>query len=99
MTNENLRAVWTVTAEYGATGEGETMMACLAWAETAAEAKGAFLKAFGPFFALACKAERGVIKNSITEQLFSDKALDRLRAVEQRRGMLEATSSIHFNFA
>lgn len=99
MTTEDLRILWTVTAEYGASGEGETVMAYVGWAETEAEAKSGFLKAFGPFFALACIPEKGVIKNAITEQIFSDLALEKMRSVERRRGSLEAQASLHINFS
>lgn len=99
MTTEDLRVLWTVTAEYGATGEGLTVMAYVGWAETEADAKSGFLKAFGPFFALGCIPERGVVKNAISAQLFSDLALDKMRDLERRRGALEAQASLHFNLS
>lgn len=99
MPTEDLRIVWTVTAEYGATGEGQTVMAYVGWAETESEAKNGFLKEFDPFFALGCVPEKGIVKNAITAQLFSDIALEKMREIERRRGALTAQASLHFNFS
>ena len=40
--------LWTVWVDYGATGEGRTLMARIGYAEDEADALAAFAKVFGP---------------------------------------------------
>jgi hypothetical protein len=88
--------LWTVTEDYFATGEGRTVCVMFCYAENEAEAKAEFIKQFGAYFGGACVAEEGV-KNEYAKILFSDAAIDNLKALEREAGSLLLFGQFHFN--
>ena len=71
--------LWTVWQDYGATGEGRTLMARVAYAENEEEALAGFGRAFDLFFASGAKALEGVQENEVTQALFAPAAFQRAR--------------------
>lgn len=63
--------LWTTRSVYNATGEGETVLACIGHADNAEEAKAAFVKIFGEFFGPFSVSVEGVSRDSVIELLFS----------------------------
>jgi hypothetical protein len=90
--------LWTVWQDYGATGEGRTLMARIAYAENAQEAVAGFGREFGPYFASGAEALEGVPENEVTKALFARAVLRRARQMEGR-ATLELSASFYFNFA
>jgi hypothetical protein len=58
--------LWTAWSDYGATGEGRTCMARIAYAMTAAEAIAGFGAAFNPYIAICADVGAGVVENEVT---------------------------------
>jgi len=90
--------LWTVWQDYGATGEGRTLMARVAYAENEQEALAGFGQAFDPFFASGAKALEGVLENEVTQVLFASAAFKRARQMEGRANV-ELSARFHYNFA
>lgn len=90
--------LWTVWQDYGATGEGRTLMARVAYAETELEALAGFGREFDPFFASGAKALEGVQENEVTQVLFAPEALKRARQMEGR-ATLALAARFHYNFS
>jgi hypothetical protein len=88
--------LWTTTVEYGASGEGETLMAWIGHAEDAAEAKAELIKAFNEFHGAFGMPVEGVARNSVTELLFSEDALQMLERLEGK-ATVRAHAMVHFN--
>jgi hypothetical protein len=91
--------LWTGWLRYFATGEGETLMACIAYARTADEMKARFAKTFDSYFAIGCTVAAGVVRNDVTQTLWSDRALELIELAGQRRGAVYAHSWLHRNLA
>lgn len=90
--------LWTVWQDYGATGEGRTLMARIAHAENAQEALAGFGQEFDPYFADGAEALEGVHENEVTRTLFAPEALRRVRQMEGR-ATLELSARFHLNLA
>jgi len=90
--------LWTVWQDYGATGEGRTLMARVAYAENEQEALAGFGRTFDLFFASGAKALEGVQENEVTQVLFAPAALKRVRQMEAR-ATVELAARFHYNFA
>lgn len=88
--------LWTAWTHYGATGEGETLLAMIAYAESEKEIAAKFSAVFDPFFRCTCQA--GVIRNPVTETLFPEETL---AYVESLEGVANVSmhSRLHFNFS
>lgn len=91
--------VWTAWLQYFATGEGEALMACIAYARTADEMRGRFAKIFGEYYARGCELSPGVVRNHITQVLWSSEALQLIEQAAQRGGAVTAHSWLHRNFS
>jgi len=89
--------LWTTWADYAATGEGHTTVACLGWAPDAAGAKEAFTKLFGEFIALGCETKVGVVRNEVTRFLFSEIALQNIELAEARGCTVITYAEMHIN--
>ena len=92
------RGVWTVWADYYATGEGRTWMARIAHADDSQAAIADFGRAFDPFFAAGAQACEGVVDNEVTGLLFSHSALVQARRFAGR-AHFELQCRFHFNRA
>jgi hypothetical protein len=90
--------LWTVWQDYGATGEGRTLMARIAYAESAQEAIAGFGREFDPYYASGAEALEGVQENEVTRVLFAPAAFMQARQMEGR-ATLELAASFYFNFA
>ena len=90
--------LWTVWQDYFATGEGRTLMACIAYAKNEEEAIAAFGRHFNPYYALGANALEGVHENEVTQALFTPRTLDSAKELEGR-AMLQLAGSFHFNFS
>lgn len=88
--------IWTTYGVYSATGEGETVMACLGHAEDALQAKAAFVAVFGEFFGHFAVAVEGVPRDRITGLLFSDELLATVQGLEGRATVV-AHAKFHIN--
>lgn len=87
--------VWTVWADYMATGEGRTLLTRIAYAMDEEEAKRGFERQFGDYFAMGCEAAPGVVRNRVTTYLLSAAAL---KLATCRAGNLNIFASAHVNF-
>lgn len=90
--------LWTVYADYSATGEGRTIHALITYAENKEEALEKFTQVFDKFWALDAEAEEGIVKNDIVNYLFSEKILSRLSEMEGRAN-IRLSAEYHFNFS
>jgi hypothetical protein len=90
--------LWTVWQDYGATGEGRTLMARIAHAENAQDALAGFGREFDPYFASGAEAFEGLQENEVTQELFAQALLTRARQMEGR-ATLELSARFHFNVA
>lgn len=88
--------LWTAWLDYHASGEGRSLFARIAYAETASDAIGQFGDAFDPFFARGADAEEGVVENAITAFLMSPAALELARQLEGKAGVV-VEARFHFN--
>jgi hypothetical protein len=90
--------LWSVWLDYGATGEGRTLMARIAYAEDEHDALAGFGKAFDPYYARGAEAIQGVADNNVTRALFT---AETLAWVRQHEGLanLDVLAKFHFNFA
>ena len=90
--------LWTTTVEYGASGEGETIIAWIGHAENAAEATLGLIDVFGAFHGAFGVSVEGVVRNPVTRLLFSKEALRTLESLEGR-ATVRAHAMLHFNLA
>lgn len=88
--------LWTTTVAYGATGEGETLMAWIGYAENAAQAKMELIKVFKAFHGAFGESIEGVARNPVTNLLFSEEALKMMERLEGR-ATVRAHAMLHFN--
>lgn len=73
------------------------MLACIVRAEDEEAAVRHFMKTFpGPFF-MACEAAPGVVRNRVTEFLFSERALQSFERMADA-GNIVGSASFHANF-
>lgn len=84
--------LWTTRSVYNATGEGETVNACIGHADNAQDAKAAFVKIFGAFSV----SVEGVSRYPVVELLFSDELL-RTTAGFEGRATVAAHAMLHVN--
>lgn len=68
--------IWTTWCEYAATGEGHALMARVGGARGEQQCREQFAAAFDPFYTLGCQAQPGLVRNHVTELLWSPKLLD-----------------------
>ena len=89
--------LWTVWVDYGATGEGATLIvARIAYAEDERSALEDFKKQSGDFYAACAFASQGVLENNITKLLFAREALEHVRFLEGRANV-DLFARFHFN--
>ena len=90
--------LWTVWVDYSATGEGRSLMARISHAENAQDALEAFGEEFDAYFARGAQAVEGVLKNKVTQALFSSAAFTQARHLEGR-ATFELTARCHYNLS
>lgn len=90
--------LWTAWSDYGATGEGRTLLGWIGNAEDRAGALKNFGDAFDSYFARGADAAEGVVENSVIEHLLTQRALDDIRRM-QGRATVQLTGRLHFNLA
>ena len=90
--------LWTISADYFATGEGRTFMAVIGYATSEEAAKKLFQDQFGDWFAQGCEAVAGVVQNPVTQFLFSTEALQMLTK-HNGNANLVVHASIHINMS
>lgn len=87
--------LWTVWLDYFATGEGRAVMATIAYADTAEQAREGFARIYSAYYAEAAGVNEGVVRNRVTEILFSPEVLD---AVQSLSGEAAITLNGYFYF-
>ena len=90
--------LWTVTADYFATGEGRHLMAVIGYAEDEKSALKMFGDIYDEYFARGAKAEEGVVENELIQKLFTKEALEYVRKNEGRAN-LSLSGKLYFNFS
>ena len=96
--SEVVMKLWTAWSDYGATGEGRTLMARIAYAEDERDALTGFGKAFDPYYATGAEASPGVADSNVTRALFTAATLEWVRQHEGRAN-IDLQAKFHFNFA
>lgn len=91
-----MKTLWTVLADYGATGEGHTSMIWVGYALDAAEAQAIFERRFGHFFSKFSSASEGIIVNEVTEVLLPKDTAKRLERAAGRANV-DFYSHLHLN--
>jgi hypothetical protein len=91
--------IWTAWPDYAASGEGRSIMACIAYADSTEQMKAQFSKHFGPMFAAGCEMGEGVVRNEVTQLLWSDTLLVSIESSASKRTAVDAHSWMHFNLA
>jgi len=89
--------LWTAWVDYFATGEGVTYSAVIGYAEDEAGAKKLFEEKFGEYLTIGCKAKEGIVRNEITEFLFSKFLFSRLEKNKDNSGALSIHAEYHVN--
>ena len=90
--------LWTVWQDYGATGEGRTLLARVAYAENEQDARAGFTREFDEHFVSGAEAIEGVQENEVTRALFAPGALKGARDMEGR-ATLVLSARFYFNFS
>ena len=90
--------LWTVLADYFATGECRTILGLICSASSPQDAQQRFGEVFDPFYVSGCDVEKGVVRNETTQFLWSGAALTVLEELNQTTSV-QATSRIHFNLS
>jgi len=88
--------LWTTTVAYGATGEGETYIAWIGYAENADGAKMELIKVSNEFHGAFGESIEGVARNPVTNFLFSEEALKMMEQLEGKANV-RAHAMFHFN--
>lgn len=88
--------LWTVWLDYFATGEGRTYIARIAYAETQEEARQGFAELYSTYFADGALVSEGVVRNGVTDLLFSPRLLDHVQAMAGE-ARLTLEGCYHFN--
>jgi hypothetical protein len=91
-----MKTLWTAWADYGATGEGRTLLVWIGYAENAAEARDGFGVRFGDFFKRLCEAEEGCVDNEVTRRLVPGETIERLRELSGK-AHVEFYTQLHVN--
>lgn len=91
-----MQTLWTVWADYGATGEGDTSMVWIGYALDDSEAYGFFESHFGNFFTKFCRAGQEIIVNEVTEVLLPPGTAKRLERAAGRANV-EFHSRLYVN--
>lgn len=87
--------LWTASLDYFATGEGRAFMALIAYADTAEQAREGFARHFSGYYAEAARVSEGMVRNPVTELLFSPQALE---TVQNLSGEAAITLMGYFQF-
>lgn len=90
--------LWTVSLDFGGTGEGRTLLVWIGYATSPERARDAFDGKFGSFFAKISTVESGIVKNAIVEYLIAPPTLDVLTRGADR-STLECFAHLHVNAA
>lgn len=91
--------IYTVHADYFATGEGRTLMLLYTYAADEGDARAKFGKIFDPYFALGCEATEGFhLDIPIADYLLSDKVKEFLRT-QVGQCNLEYHTALHYNYS
>lgn len=93
-----MASLWTAWAEYGGTGEGQTMLVWVGYAESGVEAQNALGNRFGSFFTRLCNAEEGVVENAVTRHLIPAETFALLRKTAAK-AHVEFYTHLHLNAA
>lgn len=93
-----MKTIWTVWADYGGTGEGQTWLVWIGYAVDAAEARQSFTDRFGDFFARFCEIKAGVVLNEVTERLLPRGTAERLEGANGKT-QVEFYVHMHLNYA
>jgi hypothetical protein len=90
--------LWTVWTDYSATGEGRTLLARIAYADSEQSALSGFAEVFGEFHTRGADAKQGVVGNPVTELLFSPQMFREALRLEGRANV-DLFAKFHFNFS
>jgi hypothetical protein len=93
-----MKSIWTVWADYGGTGEGQTWLVWIGYAFDVAEARESFTNRFGDFFARFCEIEAGAVLNQVTERLLPPGTAERLQGASGK-AQVEFYAHMHVNYA
>lgn len=99
MSGSEDRQLWTAWCDYFATGEGRSIMACIAYASSADEMKERFVEKFDDWFGKGCEVENGVVRSELTRFLWSEAVLTSIEDCGKKRGWVDAHSWFHFSFS
>ncbi len=94
------RTLWTVWADYFATGEGRTISACIVYAHDEESALSEFKRIVdgGDFYVLGAYAQRGVIENDFTRFVFSNNVFEFCNK-ENEKANISVSGQFYFNFS
>lgn len=87
--------LWTVWLDYFSSGEGRAYMATVAYADTEEQAREGFARLYSQYYAEGAGVQEGVVRNRVTELLFSPQVLD---AVQSLSGEAAITLNGYFYF-
>lgn len=93
-----MNQLWTVSLDFGGTGEGRTLLAWIGYATSGEQARDAFGGKFGSFFSRISTVEPGIVRNSVVEHLVAQATLDVLSR-GAGRSTLEFFAHLHVNAA
>ena len=74
-------------------------MACVAYVRSAEEMRAHFAKTFDDYFAIGCEVAPGLVRNAVTQTLWSGEALQLIEQAARRRAAVHAHSWLHRNFS
>jgi hypothetical protein len=88
--------IYTGWLDYGATGEGRSLMAHIGWAESPDQLREQAGDVFGKFFGRGLEVSEGVVQNEVTSAVFSATVFEQLRRLGGR-ATVTCHASMHFN--
>ena len=91
--------LWTAWCDYSATGEGRSIMGCIGYARSEQEIKARFAEKFGDWFAKGSEAQEGVVRNEVTQFLWTEAMLTTVESCGRHRGWVDTHCWMHFNFS
>ncbi len=74
---EDDRQLWTAWLNYGATGEGQTITACICYASSEKQMRELISVRYGSWFSENCEVAPGILSNEVTEYVESRAKLSR----------------------
>ena len=90
--------IYTGWLDYGAAGEGRTLVAYIGWAGSPDRLREQASKVLGEFFGQGLEVAEGVLENPVTSAVFSPTVFEQLSRLGGRAN-IKCHAMMHFNLS